>query len=37
MERLLEAGHPLTNSAHERTTPMLVQEHDVRILRETSE
>ena len=37
MERLLEAGQSLTNSAHERTTPMLVQEHDARILRETSE
>lgn len=23
MDRLLEAGHPLTNSAHERPTPML--------------
>ena len=37
IERLINAGHPLTNSAHERTTPVLAQERDARILREADQ
>src|SRR5215211_6150239 len=31
INRLLNARHPLTNRAHERTTPMSVQERDAHI------
>ena len=37
IERLINAGHPLTNSAHERTTPVLAQERDTCIFREAAE
>jgi hypothetical protein len=36
IERLLNAGHPLTNSAHERT-PVSVHERDARIFREATQ
>jgi len=32
INRLLNASHPLTNSAHERATPVLAQERDAHIL-----
>ena len=37
IECLSNAGHPLTNSAHERATPVLAQERDARIFREAAQ